>query len=128
VSNFDSNDGLPKSVMEMNASHSEKHYAVAFTRHVLFVDSQGQEVLAPMEFEKLPIEHRLHGGILATTFCDGILFTQIDKEGNHKKVFFSSSTPHLVFERSDKDLLYSCQDTASNNLMLINVEDLCLSF
>merc|ERR1719378_659443 len=55
VSNFDANDGLPKSVMEMNTSPGEKHYAVAFTRHVLFVDSHGQEVLAPIEFENFPL-------------------------------------------------------------------------
>ena len=43
---------------------------LSFPRIILFVDSFGQETRPPLMFEKLPVEHRMLGSILVTTFCD----------------------------------------------------------
>ena len=53
-------------------------------RIILFVDSFGQQTRPPLMFEKLPVEHRLVGSILFTSFCDRIQFVNLaDKTGRH---------------------------------------------
>ena len=62
-----------------------------------------------------------------TTFCDGMRFTDID---NPKPASFTlpSSSPHLVAEDHDETVIYfTCQDTASNNLMVVNMDDVDLN-
>ena len=93
------------------------------------MDSFGQEILPPMVFEKLPVEHRLLGQVLVTTFCDGVQFSNLDSKAESLSILLPCSSPHLVSNESrEKDLLYTCQDTASNNLMIVNMEDLELNF
>eukprot|EP00092_Neocalanus_flemingeri_P040694 GFUD01044305.1.p1 GENE.GFUD01044305.1~~GFUD01044305.1.p1 ORF type:complete len:1862 (+),score=644.25 GFUD01044305.1:78-5663(+) len=127
VSSSEFHGSLPQCVMEMGEDKSdEREYALAFTRHILFVDSFGQEIRAPLVFEKLPVEHRLLGQVLVTTFCDGVQFTTLaSSDVTTSPNILTCSSPHLVSrETSEKDLLYTCQDTASNNLMVVNMEDL----
>ena len=98
-------------------------------RHVLFVDSFGQEIQPPLVFEKLPVEQRLLGRILITTFCDGVQFMNLDSKTDSSEILLPCSSPHLVNKDiCERDLLYTCQDTASNNLMIINMEDMELNF
>jgi len=121
---------LPHCVLDMSSSQAvEREYALAFTRHILFVDSFGQEIRPPLVFEKLPVEQRLLGRILVTTFCDGVQFMNLDTKIVSAEILLPCSSPHLVNKDNDeKDLLYTCQDTASNNLMMINMEDMELNF
>jgi len=122
--------GQPHCVLDIISTQSdEREYALAFTRHILFVDSFGQEIQPPLVFEKLPIEHRLLGRILVTTFCDGIQFLNLDAQRKPADIILPCSSPHLVNnELVEKDLLYTCQDTASNNLMIVNMGDMELCF
>ena len=93
------------------------------------MDSFGQEIQPPIVFEKLPVEQRLLGRILVTTFCDGVQFMSLDTKTGSAEILLPCSSPHLVNKDSvERDLLYTCQDTASNNLMIINMEDMELSF
>ena len=105
-------------------------YTLNQFRIILFVDSFGQETRPPLMFEKLPVEHRMLGHcILVTTFCDRIQFINLGSKPGLAKLLPASS-PHLVTCQDTDvkdDLLYSCQDTASNNLMVVSVEDLELS-
>jgi len=122
---------VPHCVLDMTHDQTdEREYALAFTRIILFVDSFGQETRSPIVFEKLPVEHRLLGRILVTTFCDGVQFINLDtKAESTSDILLPCSSPHLVSkENGEKDLLYTCQDTASNNLMVINMEDMELNF
>ena len=99
---------------------------MSILRIILFVDSFGQETRAPLMFEKLPVEHRLVGNILVTSFCDRIQFVNLsvgDKVRSAK--LLPCSSPHLVCQAGARDdILYSCQDTASHNLMAVSLEDL----
>lgn len=130
VSSAEFAGSLPKCVLDISSAQSdEREYALAFNRHILFVDSFGQEILPPMVFEKLPVEHRLLGQVLVTTFCDGVQFSILDSKAESLSILLPCSSPHLVSNESrEKDLLYTCQDTASNNLMIVNMEDLELNF
>ena len=70
---------------------------------------------------------RLLGAILVTTFCDRLQFISLaDKERPGRAKLLPASSPHLVTSEAG-DLLYSAQDTASNNLMVVSREDLELS-
>ena len=95
-------------------------------RIILFVDSFGQQTRPPLMFEKLPVEHRLVGSILVTSFCDRIQFVNLtDKTKHSSPKLLPGSSPHLVSgDEARDDILYSCQDTASNNLMAVSLEDL----
>ena len=103
------------------------------SRIILFVDAFGQETRPPLMFEKLPVEHRLVSAaapILATT-CDRLQFVSLaDRTRPGQAKLLPSSSPHLVTVSGSgerEDLLYSCQDTASNNLMAVSLEDLELN-
>jgi len=113
---------LPHSVLNMSTAQSaEKEYGLAFTRHILFVDSFGQQTQPPLVFDRLPVEHVLLGQVLATTFCDSVQFTSISSQAT---VLLPCYSPHLVTrEREEQELLYTCQDTASNNLMVVSMEE-----
>ena len=70
---------------------------------------------------------RLLGSILVTSFCDRLQFISLaDKERPGRAKLLPASSPHLVTQEAG-DLLYSAQDTASNNLMVVSREDLELS-
>ena len=70
---------------------------------------------------------RLLGSILVTTFCDRLQFISLaDRERPGRAKLLPASSPHLVNQEAG-DLLYSAQDTASNNLMVVSREDLELS-
>ena len=77
-------------------------------------------------FEKLPVEHRLVGTILVTSFCDRIQFVNLADRTKHSPAkLLPGSSPHLVSgDEARDDILYSCQDTASNNLMAVSLEEL----
>ena len=94
--------------------------------HVKIVDRFGQETRDPIMFEKLPVEHRLVGNILVTSFCDRIQFVNLgDKTKHSSPKLLPCSSPHLVSgDEARDDILYSCQDTASNNLMAVSLEEL----
>ena len=72
---------------------------------------------------------RLLGSILVTTFCDRLQFISLaDKERPGRAKLLPASSPHLVTsEAGAGDLVYSAQDTASNNLMVVSRADLELS-
>ena len=98
------------------------------------MDAFGQETRPPLMFEKLPVEHRLVSAaapILATTFCDMLQFVSLaDRTRPGQAKLLPSSSPHLVTVSGSgerEDLLYSCKDTASNNLMAVSLEDLELN-
>ena len=95
-------------------------------RIILFVDRFGQETRDPIMFEKLPVEHRLVGNILVTSFCDRIQFVNLSDQSKHSSPkLLPCSSPHLVsVDGARDDVLYSCQDTASHNLMAVSLEDL----
>ena len=79
-------------------------------------------------FEKLPVEHKMMGHILVTTFCDRIQFINVsDREaGPGKPKLLPAASPHLVTSQdgAKDDLLYTYQDIACNNLMVVSMEDL----
>lgn len=114
---------LPMCVLDTSTDQSdEREYALAFTRQILFVDSFGQQTQPPLVFSKLPVEHRLVSGLLVTTFCDCVQFTSM---ATRIMANISCHSPHLVTgHNKQKDMLYTCQDIASNNLMVVNMEDL----
>jgi len=130
VASLEFKDSSPHGVMNIvDENSSEKEYALAFTRIILFVDSFGQETRPPLMFEKLPVEHRMLGHILVTTFCDRLQFINLsDREaGPGQPKLLPASSPHLVtshHESAKHDLLYTYQDIASNNLMVVSMEDL----
>jgi hypothetical protein len=69
------------------------------------------------------------GQVLITTFCDHVQFVNLYSKSESLSIRLPCSSPHLVSrETKEKDLLYTCQDTASNNLMVVNMEDLELQF
>ena len=91
------------------------------------MDSFGQETRKPLVFEKLPVEHKLVGNVLVTSFCDAVQVISLEtpqQPGQAK--LLPCYSPHLVNRqtRLKEDLLYSCQDTASNNLMAVSCADL----
>ena len=91
---------------------------------MIFVDSFGQETREPMMFEKLPIEHRMLGQVLITSFCDSIQFINMSTK-DRVPVYIYCKSPHLVSSwKGKKDLLFTCQDIASNNLMAVSGGDL----
>merc|ERR1712096_72563 len=105
------------------AQSDEMQYALAYTRHIFFVDSFGQQTKPPLVFDRLPVEHGL-GQVLVTTFCDCVQLTSM---ASSNSVSISCYSPHLVSrEREEQELLYTCQDTASNNLMMVSMEELDL--
>jgi len=92
----------------------------------VFVDSFGQQTRPPIVFDKLPVEHSMLGQVLVTTFCDCVQLTSM---ASSCSVSIPCYSPHLVsMEREEKELLYTCQDTASNNLMVVSMEELELKF
>merc|ERR1719186_676046 len=47
---------LPHSVLDITPAQSdEREYALAYTRHILFVDSFGQQTKPPLVFDRLPV-------------------------------------------------------------------------
>ena len=72
-------------------------------RIILFVDSFGQQTRSPLMFEKLPVEHRLVGSILATSFCDRIQFVNL---ADSSPKLLPSSSPHLVFGDEERHPLH----------------------
>ena len=42
------------------------------------MDSFGQETREPFVFEKLPVEHKLVGNVLVTSFCDAVQFISLE--------------------------------------------------
>ena len=71
---------------------------------------------------------RMLGSLLVTTFCDRVQFVSLaDRERPGRARLLPASSPHLVTSgegEDTEDLLYSCQDTASSNLMVVSLEDL----
>merc|ERR1712059_23093 len=86
--------GLPRSVLVVKDQKGEEEYLLAFTRHVLFVDSFGQQTRPPLVFEKLPLEHVLVGEVLATSFSDQVELRNREAEDQVRRVMLCS--PHLL--------------------------------
>ena len=93
---------------------------------MLFVDSFGQETREPVVFDKLPMEHRMVGKVLITSFCDGVQFINMSSK-DRVSVQLYCKGPHLVNSKMEKmELLFTCQDIASNNLIFVSGEELDL--
>jgi citron Rho-interacting kinase len=112
------NGSLPKSVLKLDHEDGEPEYLLAFTRNIVFVDSFGQETRSPLLLERMPLEHRLVGQILATSYCDTIEFRDLESESEPSLV--TAASPHLL-ATVDGELLFSHQDTASNNLAGVRI-------
>ena len=65
-------------------------------------------------------------GCTAETEATPDLFVNLtDKTKHSSPKLLPGSSPHLVSgDEARDDILYSCQDTASNNLMAVSLEDL----
>jgi len=87
---------------------------LAFTRHVLFVDSFGQQTREPLLLERFPLEQKLLGDCLVTSYCDMIEFRPLGEDGGDIS-HLAVASPHLL-AIDGEELLFSHQAEASNNL------------
>jgi len=105
---------LPRGVMRRQCDGGDPEYLLAFTRHVLFVDSFGQQTREPLLLERFPLEQKLLGDCLVTSYCDMIEFRPLEEDGG--EIFhLAVASPHLL-AIDGEELLYSHQTEASNNL------------
>jgi citron Rho-interacting kinase len=128
LSSPDFQGSLPLSVLKVPHS-KEPEYLLCFTRHVLFVDGFGQQTREPMTFSRLPVEQRLMGRVLVTSFSDSVQLLSMDLEKGSvakDKVVVWVPSPHLVGQ--EKHLLYyTSPDVVSNNLVCLDLKKIKLS-
>merc|ERR1719266_1301627 len=104
---------LPRGVMRRPREGGDPEYLLAFTRHILFVDSFGQQTREPLLLDRFPLEQKLLGDCLVTSYCDMVEFRPLD---NGDDVFhLSVASPHIL-AIDGEELLFSHQADASNNL------------
>jgi len=119
---------LPHSVLRVPQS-KEPEYLLCFTRHVLFVDGFGQQTREAMTFSRLPVEQRIMGRVLVTSFSDSVqLLSMALEKGSMAadKVVVWAPSPHLVGQHKNL-LYYTTPDTASNNLVCLDLKKIKLS-
>jgi len=85
----------PRDVLTLSNNASDPQYILCYTRHLLFVDQYGQQVREPIAFSKLPLENKLVGRALTTSFSDRIHIHNLDKDVTEKIEMFTPQ-PHLV--------------------------------
>jgi len=104
---------LPRGVMRRPREGGDPEYLLAFTRHILFVDSFGQQTREPLLLDRFPLEQKLVGDCLVTSYCDMIEFRPLESD---EEVFhLAIASPHLLAVDGE-ELLFSHQADASNNL------------
>jgi len=119
VSSSDFSGSLPKSIIRLSMSDQEPEYLLAFTRHILFVDTWGQQTRPTIVLERLPVEHLVVGEVLTTSFCDQIEFRSLKTRDVIGRLVYSS--PHLLDVTKEGEIMVSHQDTATNNLVTLSL-------
>jgi len=123
VNSSEFNGSLPHSVLKVPHSQ-EPEYLLCFTRHVVFVDGFGQQTREPISFSRLPVEQKLLGRYLVTSFSDSIQLVTLDSDTGGapvEKMLLWVPSPHLVGQHK-KHVFYTTPDTASNNLVCLDVK------
>ena len=59
-----------RGVMRRRHEEGDPEYLLAFTRHILFVDSFGQQTREPLLLDRFPLEQKLVGDCLVTSYSD----------------------------------------------------------
>jgi len=116
----------PRQVLTVKDA-KEPEFILCFTRHMLFVDGYGGQTREPITFSKLPMEHEAIGRIVASSFSDRILFTDLDQEGDKQieKIEIFSPVPHIVGRQGDK-IFYTSPGDAAFHLMSLDISKLRL--
>lgn len=117
----------PRAVLPVPQS-KEPEYLLCFTRHILFVDGYGQQTRELMRFQRLPMEHRLLGRVLATSFSERIQLLSLDLESGSRaedKIEIFCSMPHLLAQDKGK-LYYATHGEAAYNLVALDLKKIRL--